>query len=321
MQHSGGRWIFAAIVGVTLGAVPALAQRGQPARPATAQASTQATARPIRFGEATNATLSSDDPRYGGRGSFHTYRFDAKPNKHYLITLDAPDFDAYLWVARMVGGLSEELAQDDDGGEGTNSRLRFRPPAPGSYVIVAQSLGENRNGPYTIRVEEMDPPPAPTATPIAIGATVSGELTESSAIREEDGAPYQLFSVRGNGQRVRIQMRSENFDAYLHLMRVMEARQEEVASDDDSGGGTDARINATLDGDYVILARAFSASGRGQFTLSVTEAQTVRVVQRHLQDGRQERLLRNLHLPTCFMRFLPSFCFSRSLRLRLMSPP
>ena len=26
-------------------------------------------------------------------------------------------------------------------------------------------------------------------------------------------------------------------------------------------------------------------------------------------------------VPTCFMRFLPSFCFSRSLRLRVMSPP
>ncbi len=26
-------------------------------------------------------------------------------------------------------------------------------------------------------------------------------------------------------------------------------------------------------------------------------------------------------LPTIFMRFLPSFCFSRSLRLREMSPP
>ena len=26
-------------------------------------------------------------------------------------------------------------------------------------------------------------------------------------------------------------------------------------------------------------------------------------------------------MPTCFMRFFPSFCFSRSLRLRLMSPP
>ena len=26
-------------------------------------------------------------------------------------------------------------------------------------------------------------------------------------------------------------------------------------------------------------------------------------------------------LPMCFMRFLPGFCFSRSLRLREMSPP
>src|SRR5262249_34993438 len=26
-------------------------------------------------------------------------------------------------------------------------------------------------------------------------------------------------------------------------------------------------------------------------------------------------------LPSCFIRFLPSFCFSRSLRLRLTSPP
>ncbi len=25
--------------------------------------------------------------------------------------------------------------------------------------------------------------------------------------------------------------------------------------------------------------------------------------------------------PTCFMRFLPAFCFSSSLRLRVMSPP
>ena len=35
-----------------------------------------------------------------------------------------------------------------------------------------------------------------------------------------------------------------------------------------------------------------------------------------------ERLLRDLHLPRPrFIRFLPSFCFSSSLRLRVMSPP
>ncbi len=31
--------------------------------------------------------------------------------------------------------------------------------------------------------------------------------------------------------------------------------------------------------------------------------------------------LQEAALPTAFMRFLPSFCFSNSLRLRVMSPP
>jgi len=54
-----------------------------------------------------------------------------------------------------------------------------------------------------------------------------------------------------------------------------------------------------------------------------------------LQHG-EERLLGDLHRahlfhaflagllflePTCFMRFLPAFCFSNSLRLRVTSPP
>lgn len=109
---------------------------------------------PLRRGGQRHPRVQRSQVR--GRGAFHTYRFDAKADKHYIITLDAPDFDAWLWVARIVGGLSEELAQDDDGGEGTNSRLRFRPPAAGSYIIVAQSLSEEGLGPYTVRVEETD---------------------------------------------------------------------------------------------------------------------------------------------------------------------
>ena len=40
----------------------------------------------------------------------------------------------------------------------------------------------------------------------------------------------------------------------------------------------------------------------------------------HLQRG-EEGLLRDLHLAELAHPFLPSFCFSRSLRLRVMSPP
>jgi len=40
----------------------------------------------------------------------------------------------------------------------------------------------------------------------------------------------------------------------------------------------------------------------------------------YLQDG-EEGSCGISTLPTCFMRFLPSFCLSSSLRLREMSPP
>jgi len=38
-------------------------------------------------------------------------------------------------------------------------------------------------------------------------------------------------------------------------------------------------------------------------------------------EHRQEGFLGMSTRPTRFIRFLPSFCFSISLRLRLMSPP
>lgn len=80
-------------------------------------------------------------------------------------------------------------------------------------------------------------------------------------------------------------MRSESFDAYLHVLKVMGPSQEQVATDDDSGGGTDSRITLTLDGDYAIIARSLGASGRGEYSLSVTEAEEVRVVQRPIAVG------------------------------------
>ena len=36
---------------------------------------------------------------------------------------------------------------------------------------------------------------------------------------------------------------------------------------------------------------------------------------------REEGLLRDLDRPTCFIRFLPAFCFFSSFCLRVTSPP
>jgi hypothetical protein len=220
------------------------------------------------------------------RGPFRVYRFEARTNKRYIITMDAPDFDADVWVARRVGVLTDEIAAEDDGGGGTDARLRFNPPANGSYFLIAQSLSEDGAGLYALQVAEVDPPAPPVAQDIGVGQTVKGALTDASPVREDDGDhPHGLYSIRGSGQRVRIEMNAEAFDAYLQVFRVRDGGEEQVASDDDGGDGTNARINITLDGESRIVARALSASGRGSYELRVSEAAVVNVIQRPITVG------------------------------------
>lgn len=280
----GGIATAVAVVGVAVSAGAAEAQRNRaPAQPAQQAAGT---ARPIRFATLVTDTLRTADQKMGGRGAFRVYRFDARADKRYVITLEAADFDAYVWVARQVGVLTEEVASDDDGGGGTNARLRFRPPAAGSYYLVAQSLSAEGSGGYSLRIEETDPAPPPASRSISLGETLRGELTDDSPVREEDGdQPYDVYTIRGKGQRVRISMNAENFDAYLQVFRVTAGGEEEVASDDDGGGGTNARVSLAIDGEYRIVARALSSDGRGSYELSVSEAPQVVVVPRAIAVG------------------------------------
>lgn len=248
-------------------------------------AGAQSPHRAIRAGTQVVDTLLTSAPKLSERGGFRTYRFTASVGKRYVISMAADDFDAYVWVAREVGGLTDELDSDDDGGGGTNARLRFRPPADGSYLIVAQSLSEEGTGAFTLRLDEMEPAVMPPTQPIRIGETLVGRLTDDSPVDDMEGFPYAHYTLRGNGQRVRITMRAADFDAYLVLLQRRAGGEEEVATNDDGAGGTDARITVTLDGEYRILARPLGTDGRGEFSVSVEEAIPVPVIQRPIRVG------------------------------------
>lgn len=281
MHRSRGTMLLAVTM-TTAGLVAAAPLDAQRARPAAAQASPH---RPIRPGAEVTDSLNAASPRVDGRGGFRTYRFDASMGKRYVIAMNADDFDAYVWVAQEVAGLTDELDSDDDGGGGTNARLRFRPPADGSYIIVAQSLSEDGAGRFTLRLEEMEPAVMPPTSPIRIGETLVGSLTDDSPVDDIEGFPYAHYSVRGTGQRVRITLRAADFDAYLVLFQRRAGGEEEVATNDDGAGGTDARITATLDGEYRILVRPLGSDGRGSYNVSVEEAIPVPVIQRPIRAG------------------------------------
>jgi hypothetical protein len=64
------------------------------------------------------------------------------------IDLTSEEFDAYLLVTDDAGNV---VAEDDDGGDGFNSRIVATLPA-GTYTVWANTFGPGETGPYQLSV-------------------------------------------------------------------------------------------------------------------------------------------------------------------------
>ena len=224
----------------------------------------------IRVGATQSGELTTRDPEQEDGGRYDAYAFRANAGDRFVVTLDSEAFDPLVRVGRMNGPDIVEISSNDDApGGGLHSRLTFTAPTAGEYVIRATSL-EDGLGRYELGLTEA--PPAPPSKPIAIGDEIKGELDSDSATND-GGQRAETYRFTGtNGQRVAIEMKSSDFDAYLTLRRASDDTV--LAEDDDgAGSGTDARIARTLDadGDYIIEARGFSDEAEGDYTLKLTE--------------------------------------------------
>ncbi|MEW5931382.1 MAG: PPC domain-containing protein [Gemmatimonadota bacterium] len=135
---------------------------------------------------------------------------------------------------------------------------------------------------------------ASAQTPIRMGQTVSGRLTEQSMKAPEDQSFYDLYTYAGKrGERVRFTLRSKDFDAYLNVGRADKAGGfESLDTDDDGGGGTDARVELTLpaDGVYAVRANTLNAGQSGAYTLQLEQgAPPAPVVLRPIAVGQTVR--------------------------------
>jgi hypothetical protein len=228
----------------------------------------------VRAGQTVQGTLGAEDPSFVEHGRFRVYRFEATAGETYTLALRSTAFDPYLFIAWSVGGLTEVLASNDDAGEGTDARLRWRAPASGVYLVVAQSLVSDGMGAYALSVERAPQPTTAAVQPIQAGQTASGTLAETDAVDESDGSFYDSYLLRGRrGQRLRVEMRSGAFDAFLAFGRAEGAWEASATDDDGLGEGTDSRLLLTLpeDGDYLIRANSVSQGAVGPYTLRVTE--------------------------------------------------
>src|SRR5688572_23182510 len=172
----------------------------------------------IEPGHTVTGSLSSADPLPSTRGAFRVFQFRARAGERLTAVMRSTDFDSYLRLGRDMGGITDELDADDDGGGDTDARVRFTVPEDGVYLLIAQALEPEGSGEFSLELEPTATPTTATPRPIRLGQTVSEALAETDAVQEEDDTYYDTWTVEARqGQRLIVVMESDALDAFLSL--------------------------------------------------------------------------------------------------------
>lgn len=103
---------------------------------------------------------------------------------------------------------------------------------------------------------------------LEIGSSGTGALSADDP-RGPDDAPMEAWLLEGSeGERVVIDLSSDDFDAYLYLIGP---GFEDTLTDDDSGGGCDARLDVTFleSGPFTVIASSLSGE-TGTYAISAS---------------------------------------------------
>ena len=226
-----------------------------------------AVAQPIEIGGSIEGALTEDDAKGVAGATADAYRFSGREGQRIRVEMSSDEFDTYL---ELFDGDQVSLAQDDDGAEGTNSRLTFTLPRTGTYLIEARAFTE-ATGAYSLSVTEVEPEKAPE--PLPFGSTIQGEIEATDPLDNQDRG-FDAYTFEGvAGQRIQAIMRSGDFDTYLQIGRAG-AEFEVLAFDDDGlGEGFDSRLSFTLpeDGGYVLRALPLGADEEGLYSLELID--------------------------------------------------
>ena len=190
-------------------------------------------------------------------GTTRPWEFEGEAGSLVMVEASA-DFDPAITLYSPDG---ETIDFDDDSGPGLNSRLVSVLPADGRYRVEVGAVNDGR-GPYTVTVR--------TTT----ARSLSRDLPVGGMIGQDRRVGVWEF-IGSSDEMVTVEAASEDFDTVLKLISPA---GEEIASDDDSGDGTDSRVVAALgeDGLYRIVVAAFLDIGSGEYTVAVRPGTRVR---------------------------------------------
>jgi len=229
-----------------------------------------ATAIALQVGQAREGALDDRSPILDegpGETRYQLYTFSAR-GQRVRVTVRSGAFDAMVRVTKVTTGGEEEVGTDDDSGGGSDAQLILT--ANGDYRVYARPLESEKTGPFTVSVSEVVVQPV-TTRPLPLGQTTEASLTANDPALE-DGRQFHQYAITGRpGERFVITMRSTDFDAFLDWGSLSNNVFESSATDDDSAGETNARLEITLpaDGTFVLRAMGLERGKLGAYTIAL----------------------------------------------------
>jgi redox-sensitive bicupin YhaK (pirin superfamily) len=242
--------------------------------------------------------LDAENSAFRAVGGYplHVWDLQLAPGQTVTIDLMSDEIDPYLY---LTGGSLEEAIQNDDAMGTWNSQIVYTSDAGGRYFVVASAY-DITSGPYTLRVQEGAPsgmfdggdmdfeaawaqmrqlPGDLTADgePLSIGSTITSELRDQmGTFRTESGHLLEAWHLTlSAGEAIDLELRSDDFDAYLYL--VPQTPGAPVLEDDDGAGGTDSRIlyRSEAGGRYLVVVSSFGVGEAGVYRLRVSGGEPV----------------------------------------------
>jgi hypothetical protein len=211
--------------------------------------------------------LSTFSCRGTNGGPIDWYEFTLPADGVVAMNMTSSEVDGYLTLTDTAGN----TLRSDDNSYGFGDPLMIQYLAAGTYRLAARPASGTEGGLYEVDVRSILGPRPPFCRPtgaIPMNGSVTGTITFGSC-QYTDATFADIYKIEvTDSSSVDIRLTSSAFDASLLLL---DAKGNLVDRDDDSGGGTNARINRLLaPGTYYVVAKPEADyTAGGSYTLSV----------------------------------------------------
>jgi hypothetical protein len=205
--------------------------------------------------------VASDDDALGNNNSAILHRF-AESGRYALLVST---------VGRSTGGYAVALATRESfesRGQGRTWEL-LRANATGQRSGGTRTGGTSTGGGMSNANGGESRAASAVNGRIERGQELRGEITGSDPLAS-DNTPYDEYAFTASaGDDIEFEMRSGDVDSYLVLGRMQNGQFQRIETDDDSGGGRNAKLRyrITSSGEYRIRANTVGRDERGRYTL------------------------------------------------------